>query len=258
VNVFAVAEAIATRPVERRVPKIVIAMLLALTVMGTALAIWEAIAPFVPHVFYPVAFDETGRVIRAFPAELPRGVTIVRGDQVIERPQGNIERGYRLKVPRVGDVIHVATRDGVVTLRARPAYYPRPDAIGEALRHATGALMIIVAGLLFLRRPGAMAFAFWIWAISELGGPNLNVALENVPWMVALVTGLVLTPLFGYSGLVLISFSLRFPSGHVPAGLRWLDITAWTALAAFLPSWLLKNANITPVTARRCTCRRIC
>jgi hypothetical protein len=234
VNVFAVAEAIVTRPVERRVPKFVIAVMLALTVMGTGLAIWEALAPFVPHEFYPVMFDETGRVTRTFPAELPPGVPVARGDQVIERPQGDIERGYRLQVPRAGDVIHVAARGGVVTLRAQPAYYPRGDAIGEALRHTTGAVIIIVAGLLFLRRPGVMAFAFWIWAISELGGSNLNVALETLPRTVALIASLVILPLFAYSGLALISFALRFPSDRVPAGLRWLDVTAWATLAALL------------------------
>jgi hypothetical protein len=131
----------------------------------------------------------------------------------------------------VDDVIHVATRRGLVALRASPQYYPLPAAIGEVLRHATGAVLIAVAGVLFFRRPGMMAFALWIWAISELGGFDLDAALRALPWFVAIVPSIVLWSAFSSSGLALISFALRFPSGSVPARLRWLDRTTWIALA---------------------------
>ena len=208
-----------------------VTVVVALTVIGVALGILQVIAPFVPHAFYGVSFDREGRVYRVFPAELTPGVTIALGDHVIEHANSHLGYGYRLQNPRLDDVIHVATRHGVVAVRARREYYPLAGAIGEALRHATGAVLIAVAGVLFFRRPGMMAFAVWFWAISELGGFDLDVALRSLPWFVAIVPGMLLFSAFSYSGLALISFSLRFPSGAVPARLRWLDRTTWVALA---------------------------
>ncbi len=231
-DVSAPAEEIASRPSERRAPALAVAVVLALSVIGTALAVWEAVSPFMPHVFFGVRIDQGARVGRVFPAELPPGLEIAVGDPVLEHADGDVMRGYRLAVPRSGDIIHVATRHGVVALRAQRTYYPRPDAVGEALRHATGALMILIAALLFVRRPGTMAFAFWIWAISEVGDFNLDVALESFPRAATLVVSIAMWALFNNSGLALIPFALRFPGGGVPAGLRWLDVTAWFALGA--------------------------
>jgi hypothetical protein len=233
VSVFAPAEAIAARPVDRRVPKFAIAAILALSLLATVLSIWEAVSPFVPHAFFAVTFNVAGAVTRVYSAELDRGVKVALGDRVLERANGNIERGYHLlQDPRLGDVIHVATRNGVVTVRAQKAYIGRVLAIGDALRHAAGAVVILVAALLFLRRPGTMAFAFWIWAISDLGGPSASYGLSIFPSTVALVATIVAWAAFTCSGVVLISFALRFPSGRVPTGLQWLDVTAWTGLAS--------------------------
>jgi hypothetical protein len=232
VSVFAAAEVVTTPPVGRRAGKFATAAVLALSLLATVLAIWEAVSPFVPHAFFAVSFDDAGTVRRVYPAELGRGVKIAPGDRVLEHPNGNIERGYRLQVPRLGDAIQVATRNGVVTVRAQQEYVARAPAIGDALRHATGAVVILVAALLFLRRPGIMAFAFWIWAISDLGGPSANYGLTIFPPTIALVVTIVSWAAFTCSGLVLVSFALRFPNGGVPSGLQWLDVTAWAGLTS--------------------------
>jgi hypothetical protein len=208
-----------------------VSVITALTVIGVALGILQAVSPFVPHAFFGVNFDSGGRVYHLFPAELPPGIRIAVGDHVIERPNGNLGYGYRLHNPHLEDMIHVVTQRGRITLHARPAYYPWTAAIGEALRHTTGTVLIAVAGVLFFRRPGMMAFALWIWAISELGGFDLDVALKSLPWFIAIIPDMVLWSAFSFSGLALISFALRFPSGDVPAGLRWLDRIAWIVLA---------------------------
>jgi hypothetical protein len=213
------------------VRKFAIAAVLALSLLGALLAVWEAVSPFLPHPFFGVMYDEKGRVIRVYPGQPGSRAKIIPGDRVLEHADGNIEHGFRIQNVQLGDVIHVATRAGVVTVRAQEAYYPREPAIGDLLRHATGAVVILVAALLFLRRPGIMALAFWIWAISDLGGIEASIALAFLPATVGLVATIVLWCAFKCSGLALLSFALRFPSGRVPAGLRWLDAVAWAALA---------------------------
>jgi hypothetical protein len=86
------------------------------------------IAPFVPHAFYGVSFP-TGpgahEVNRVYPKELPRGVHIALRDGVLESPDGDLLRGFRLHVPEVGDAIHVSTASGTIVLHAS-AWLPLP------------------------------------------------------------------------------------------------------------------------------------
>lgn len=209
-----------------------VAVILTLTVLGVGLGLWQAAAPFLPHEFWGVTVAMgTGRVTRVFPEEVPPGTRIARGDREIEWPDGDPLRGYRLRVPEPGDTVHIATAGGIVALHPRPQYYPRLDAVYEALRQVTGAAVIAFAGLLFARRPGMMAFAFWLSAFYGLGGGDLDFSLDRLPRTFGLAMSLLLTSSLNYAGFALISFALRFPSGKVPTGWRWLDRALWTALA---------------------------
>lgn len=205
-------------------------MVLVISVLGVAFAICQAISPVVPHAFYGVSFNAApGTVTRVFPTELPRGMHIAVGDRVVERADGEILRGFRLHVPEAGDTIHVVTADGVVELRVLPGYYPRGDAIGQVLREATEAVVLFFAALLFARRPGWMSFAFWIWALAGLAGADVDYALDWLPRQVGLAFDLLY---WGstYSGLALISFALRFPSGVPSPRLRRVDVAVWLVL----------------------------
>ena len=222
------------RPAATNALRPAVATVLGFGVLFVALAVWETMAPFVPHAFPGVSFTSSpgfGRINTVYPEELPRGVHIAIGDLILERPNGDVLRGYRLRVPELGDEIHVSTSSGIVTLRASAEFYPKRDAIGQALRAATGALTLLCATVLFARRPGWMSFAFWLWGLSGIGGPDLDFAVDWLPRPVGLGVDLLFLGLT-YSGLALISFALRFPGGSVSPRLRWLDVAVWTVLCA--------------------------
>jgi hypothetical protein len=207
----------------------VVALMIGLSGLCVALAIWEAISPFVPHEFYGVGFYSSGRVYNVYPGQVVPGARVSRGDSVIERPDGNPVRGYQLRVPVAGDTIHIATAQGTAVMRAAPATYPKRDALAASIRNATTAAVILFAALLFARRPGVMALALWLWAVSQLGGTDLDYALAWLPRTIGfLVSSLFLS--LTYSGLALVSFALRFPSGDVSTLWRWLDRAAWIVL----------------------------
>jgi hypothetical protein len=217
-------------PVKVNQPLPVVALMLGLSALCATLAIWQAISPYALHAFYAVGFTSSGRIWAVYPAELPVGVRVAVGDRVIERPNGDVLRGYRLRVPMEGDTIHVLTARGTVVLRAARYSYARREALAELIRQATGAIVILCAALLFARRPGVMAFAFWLWAVSELGGTDLDWSLDWLPRPAGLTVSLLFQGLSYSSGLALISFALRFPSGKVAARWRWLDRAAWALL----------------------------
>jgi hypothetical protein len=208
------------------------ALVIAVSAFCLALAIWQAISPFTSHVFYGVDFDlDGGRVLYIYPSEIPAGTRVAIGDRVVERASGDALRGFRLEHPLAGDKIHIVTTQGTVILTAQPRRYPTSQAISEAIREISGAIVIALAALLLLRRSGAMALAFWLWAISGLWGGDLSYALDRLPPGVGLTTFIIFGGL-SCSGLALISFALRFPSGTVADRWRWTDRGIWTAFYA--------------------------
>jgi hypothetical protein len=228
----------------------VVVLMLVLSVLCLALAILQAISPFVPHAFSGVGFESSGYVYNVFPSELSRGTRVVVGDSVMERPNGDVLRGYRLRVLTVGDTIHVATAHGTVVARAAPYRYERADALPTLIRSATLATVILFAAVLFVRKPGVMSFAFWLWAVSGLSNSDLDYAIDWLPRAVGLTVSLLFVGL-SYSGLALVSFALRFPSGDVPARWRWLDRTAWAALGCSAVAEVVESALYFPAVRRR-------
>jgi len=233
---------IASGPAARMKPRSpVVALMLVLSTLCVAFAIWQAISPFVPHLFPGVGFYGNGRVNAVYPGSPAAREHVSVGDSVIERPNGDAVLGYRLLlVPLPGDTIHVVTAHGTVALRAYTSLYPRVDALSELIRQAIGTVLIVCAALLFARRPGVMAFAFWLWAVSELNGVDVVYALAWLPRQLGLAISLLFSGL-NYSGLALVSFALRFPSGSVPPRWRWLDRAAWAALGASAVAEVAEN-----------------
>ena len=217
------------------------ALAIAVSAFCLALAIWQAISPFTSHVFYGVDFDLNGRrVLYVYSSEIPAGTRVAIGDRVVERANGDALRGFRLEHPLADEQIHVVTTQGTVILTAQPRRYPTSQAISEAIREISGAIVIALAALLLLRRPGSMALAFWLWAISGLWGGDLSYALDRLPLAVGLTTFIIFGGL-SCSGLVLISFALRFPSGVVADRWRWTDRGVWTAFYFCAAALILFN-----------------
>ncbi len=213
--------------------RLAVAVVLVLSALGIVLGLWQVASPFISHEFWGVSSNSvTGRVTRVFHDELPPGVRIAVGDRVIERPDGDALRGYRLRVPEAGDTEHIATTGGIVALHPALHRYPLRDAVLEALRQLTSVAVIAFAGLLFARRPGVMAFAFWVSAMYGLGGSDIDFSFDRLPRPAGLSLSLFFNSALDYAGFALLSFALRFPSGKVPANWRWFDRALWIALAA--------------------------
>ena len=203
--------------------------MLVLTAIFVPLYLWTAISGFVPHHFSGMLFsNRTGRVYvvyRAEPAGLA-GVTV--GDRALDLPHGNVLLG--LQIYSSERDIRVATARGIVLVHPALAREPVGTAIASCVLHLSAVVLIAFAALLYVRRRGVMAFAFWLWAIMLPGDNDVVVAVYWLPDAIALPIDLLFSA-FSLSALALIPFALRFPDGRLSARVRWLDAAAWTVFA---------------------------
>jgi hypothetical protein len=212
------------------VRKLAVVVIILAGALGFVTALFEAASPFRAHAFYGISLSGgSGRITRVFLSEMPAGLHIKAGDRVLETSRGDALRGYELRIPHVGDIVHAVTPDGVIKITARPQFYLRDEALAQGLRELTCGVIILFATFLFVRRPGWMAFGFWIWAISALGGGDVDYALDWLPRSGGMIVSLIANAL-GFSGLALIPFALRFPSGRLNPQSRLVEAAAWTAL----------------------------
>lgn len=214
-------------PQPRRFGRGAIAVL-AITAIVVPLYLWTAVSGFVPHRFYGILFYEnTGRIRVVYhnqPAE-EAGVRV--GDHLVDVPHGDVYRGLALEMAHV-DTLRVATSRGIVSVRAQLTKEPIGTALAAFVLGLSVVVLVGFATLLYLRRPGLMAFAFWLWAIMQGNVADMLVALDRLPVVISLPLYAV-TFTFGLSAIALIPFALRFPDGRVSARMRWLDTTAWLA-----------------------------
>lgn len=184
-----------------------------------------------------------GRVVEVVPGG-PGALAGVRlGDHVLDLARGDFRRGYRLEAPQIGDALRVSTPHGIVTVRAAPVMVAPAEANAILLGQMAGVVVIVLAALLFLRRPGAMAFAFWLYAVSSINAGTLSTLLARVPNSLALALSFPIVSLIGCSfAFPLVSFALRFPRGTVSPGSRRAEVAAWCAfgLAFVLGLWYEK------------------
>jgi len=82
------------------------------------------------------------------------------------------------------------------------------------------------AVLLYVRRPGMMSLAFWLWAVL-LVTDEIN-SIERFPPVLGLIV-LFARSSVSVAGIPLISFALRFPGGKLDARARWADTLVWIA-----------------------------
>jgi hypothetical protein len=85
-------------------------------------------------------------------------------------------------------------------------------------------IVIAFATLLYVRRPGMMSFAFWLYALTSVSTDTLLPLFRYVPPALGVV---IFLPLVGIVGgafaIPLIPFALRFPDGKLTGWQRWTD-----------------------------------
>jgi len=202
--------------------------ILVVTAFVVGLNLWAAGGEFVPHAFYGMLFsNHTGRVTQVYASQAAAASGITRGDHLLDLPDGDIRRGYQLVRPQTGDRIRVATRHGTVTVKAAPARIATLTALAAFGVEISNVIMIALATLLWLRRPGMMSFAFWLWATtSSMIQIDLLPSLGRFPPALAIAVWLAFSG-WNIAAVPLIPFALRFPDGRLSPNARWADGFAW-------------------------------
>jgi hypothetical protein len=213
-----------TRP--RRLSLGTIVVLL-LTACALPYYLWSAASEFITHPYYGFIFShQTGIVQLIYPGER-EGAGISRGDRVIDISRGNVLQGLEIDERHV-DPLHVATAHGVVTVHPGPERIPIGSAIAAAAICVSGLIVTGFAALLYVRRPGAMSLAFWLWAVLQVTD-EMN-TIERFPPVLGLIVFLARSGVL-VASILLIAFALRFPDDTVPERLRWVDRLVWAAFA---------------------------
>ena len=220
--------------------------ILVATAIIVPIYLWAGLTWFDP-VEYGVYWEYTAPQ-RANVTYLERGSSAARagvviGARVLAPPPGDVLRGFRLGFPRVGDEIRIATPHGPVTVRAAPRE-ERWLGIAAVTTQVTAVVLILFATMLYVRRPGTMAFALWLYAVASINLGQLAPLIAPLPSALGLALWL---PLVGYIGcafaLPLIPFALRFPDGSLSPHSRWAEVTAWTAMALVVVAGALVDAS---------------
>jgi len=211
------------------------AALLTATVLVVAINIACAVLGFTLRVDYGMTVLPTGEVYGLESWGAARAAGVANGDYVVPRPpRGDVIAGVRVGAPRLGTVQHVATRHGIVAVAAGRLAFP--DALGAALNLLANVVFVACAAFLYLRRPGGMAFALWLYAVgSVVAGGTQNPLIAILPD--ALAVALSVTAggwaLFAFS-FALILFAMRFPSGRIAPRIRPIDTAIWIAFPVAL------------------------
>lgn len=224
-------------------------VVLVLTACALPYYLWAAANEFMTHPFYGLYFSRpTGEVVIVYRGQEGEAAGIVPGDRVLDIPRGNVLRGLEL-AERHADPLRVSTAHGVVTLHPEPERIPIGSAIAAAAICISGLVVTGFAVLLYVRRPGVMSLAFWLWAVLQVTD-EMN-AIERFPPVLGL---LVLFARSGVpvAGIPLIAFALRFPDDKIAAKARRADTLVWCAfgcgVAFFAVNTALALAGYIPPT----------
>jgi hypothetical protein len=207
----------------------ILAVSIALAIIFVAFTALQ-VAPYEQRGF---EFDGvTGRVTGVDVGSPAWTAGVRRGDTLLDPPRGDFRRGFRLDFPVAADRFRIRTQRGIVAV-APMRYVPLddPDHAYVWVDMAADISVVVVLGfatLLYVRRPGPMAFSFWLYAASSwsLGqfGPLFAHIARNIAVLIVLPISAVIGSAFAFP---LIPFALRFPDDRVSArGARW-ERVAW-------------------------------
>ena len=202
--------------------------LLAATAFICAVNVATAVLAFGAHIDYGLQALPAGSIIQLEPGGPARAAGVQIGDTVVPAPApGDVLAGYRMTYEPAGAVLHIKTPHGVVAVAAGPGQ--RIDELVNVASLIGSIVFLACAAFLYVRRPGAMAFALWLYAIgSVVAGSMQGPLLARLPAPAGLVLWIVIAGwvLYG-SPLALFPFVLRFPTGSVAPRWRALDTAAW-------------------------------
>jgi hypothetical protein len=211
------------------------AALLAATLLIVGINIACAVLGFTLRVDYGMTVLPTGEVYGLESQGPARAAGVANGDYVVPRPpRGDVIAGLRVSAPREGAVLLVAMRRGVVPVAA--GHSPFADAFLAALNLLANGVFVACAAFLYLRRPGGMAFALWLYAVgSVVAGGTQNPLIAILPDAVAVPFSLIIGgwALFAFP-FPLILFAMRFPSGRIAPRIRPIDSALWMAFPVVL------------------------
>ena len=207
----------------------IVAASIAIGIVMLVLAAMQT-APYESRGF--AADGMSGRVTRVATESSAWKAGVRRGDTLLDPPRGNPARGYRLYFPASSDRFLIQTRHGIVSV-APDRYAPLSNAHHAYLWSdiAADVSVVIVLGfatLLFVRRPGPMAFSFWLYAASSWSFGQIAPLFQRLPpdfgeWVFPLIGGFL-----GFAfALPLIPFALRFPNDRESVPRAWWERVSW-------------------------------
>jgi hypothetical protein len=199
-------------------------VILVLTACALPYYLWSAASEFMTHPYYGMAIArQTGYVAFVYRGQTAEAAGIRRGDRVLDVPHGDILLGLQFAERHV-DPLRVATAHGIVTIHPQPQYPPIGSAIAQFAVQISGLIVIGFAVLLYVRRPGMMSLAFWLWAVLQVSD-EINV-IERFPPVLGLIVFLARSGVI-VASIPLVSFALRFPGGKLEGRARWADALVW-------------------------------
>jgi hypothetical protein len=184
-------------------------LMVVLTILAIAFEAPAAMTPLLPPLAYGWTLDGAGTVQTVWPGNAAERAGIRPGDRV--ESNGFTER-YRLDFPRPGSVavVHRGMRTfRVVASTNRVEFnYTWFAALSDLLSLP----LIAFAGFLCWRRPGLMTIAFWLFAIGQVGGFDIEGFYARLPDPFAGILHAVLVAVIGtWEFYPLLIFALRFP-----------------------------------------------
>jgi hypothetical protein len=217
--------------------RLAVVVILCATVLIVPAYVYAGVSWLTPQPGFGITCNpRDGRVIAVTPGGPGARAGVRLGDHVLDLARGDVRRGYRLNHPQIGDTLRVATPRGIVTVTTAPVRLEQAEANAVLLGQMAGVVVIVLATLLFFRRPGSMALGFWLYAIGSINVGTLDPLVERLPSSVELPVWLALLG-FGCSFAVpLIPFALRFPRGTLSPRWRRSEVAAW---GAFGLVWIL-------------------
>lgn len=208
-----------------------VAAVITVSVLVALLNLLGAVRNFVPHRYDGMSYGlRVGRVTLVYPAENAARAGVVAGDHVLDLPRGYVWEGFRILF-HPSSPVHVRTSHGVVAVKPGLALEPIGSALAATFVELTEVLLIGFAAALFARRPGAMSFALWTFAVVRFFASDLRNTVDGLPEAI----GLPMYMAFAASQVAtipLIPFALRFPDGRLDPRARWVEIAGWGAFIA--------------------------
>jgi GAF domain len=184
-------------------------VMVVLTILAIAFEAPAAMRPFFPPLVYGWTLDSVGTVQTVWPGDAAERAGVRPGDRV--ESHGFTER-YRLDFPRAGNVavVHRGTRTFRVAASANRLEFNYTWF--AALSDFLSLPLIAFAGFLCWRRPGLMTIAFWLFAIGQVGGFDIEGVYARLPDPFAGILHVLLVAVIGtWEFYPLLIFALRFP-----------------------------------------------